>query len=160
MTELSEIEKLAQEIWEEHYTPIIGREQVAYMLDKFQSLNAMIDQIKDGYQYFAIEKDEQLIGYLAVQPRNEQLFLSKIYLHQSVRGKGYGKKAIDFVGNMAQQLSLTSVGLTVNKYNKDTIEAYERCGFIKGEAVVFDIGAGYIMDDYRMEKPIATNTYQ
>lgn len=155
-TELTPIEELAKEIWEEHYTPIIGTQQVAYMLDKFQSMPAMLAQIADGYLYYSIYTTEELIGYLAVQPRNQQLFLSKIYLHHSTRGKGYGRKALDFVDSLARQLSLTSVSLTVNKYNSDTIQAYEKCGFIKGEAVVFDIGAGYIMDDYRMEKPLTS----
>ena len=31
------IARLAQEIWHEHYKPIIGEQQVAYMLEKFQS---------------------------------------------------------------------------------------------------------------------------
>ena len=50
--DFSQIETLAREIWEEHYTPIIGAEQVAYMLDKFQSVAAMQKQIKEGYESF------------------------------------------------------------------------------------------------------------
>ena len=38
------LEDLATIIWTEHYTPIIGIEQVAYMLDKFQTSEAMKKQ--------------------------------------------------------------------------------------------------------------------
>lgn len=154
-TQLQSIETLAAEIWREHYTPIIGTAQVAYMLDKFQSLPAMEQQISEGYQYFSLIDKNALIGYVGVQPQGDQLFLSKIYLHHSVRGKGFGREAIEFVAKLAKDMGLSSVNLTVNKYNEDTIKAYEKCGFVKGETVVFDIGAGYIMDDYRMEKRVS-----
>ena len=36
--ELTLIEEMAQVIWHEHYTPIIGEEQVVYMLKKNQNL--------------------------------------------------------------------------------------------------------------------------
>ncbi len=38
------VESLANEIWTEHYTPIIGKDQVKYMLDKFQSKDARYRQ--------------------------------------------------------------------------------------------------------------------
>jgi len=46
------------------------------------------------------------------------------------------------------------VSLTVNKYNHNSIKAYERIGFINKEELVQDIGGGFVMDDYLMEKPI------
>ena len=153
--DLLDIERLACLIWTEHYTPIIGSDQVTYMLDKFQSLPAMKKQLEEGYEYFSIEEQGQLIGYIGIQPREETLFLSKIYLHREVRGKGFGKQAIDFITSLAIERGHETVSLTVNKYNTHTINTYEKCGFEKAEAVVFDIGAGYIMDDYRMVKKLA-----
>jgi diamine N-acetyltransferase len=55
------VETLAGEIWTEHYTPIIGKEQVRYMLDKFQSKDAISGQIRDeGFQYFLIEEGKKI----------------------------------------------------------------------------------------------------
>ena len=42
---------LAQEIWTQHFTPIIGASQVDYMLNKFQSTEAITAQIADGWEY-------------------------------------------------------------------------------------------------------------
>ena len=46
--QIHEIADLAAVIWEEHFTPIIGEEQVAYMVEKFQSFPALSQQIRDG----------------------------------------------------------------------------------------------------------------
>ena len=45
--------------------------------------------------------------------------------------------------------------LTVNKDNAGAIAWYTRMGFKNAGAIVQDIGAGYVMDDYRMEKSIS-----
>ena len=48
------IVRLAQEIWTQHYTPILAPNQVPYMLAKFQSLSAITNQIEQGHFYFLI----------------------------------------------------------------------------------------------------------
>lgn len=149
------VEKLAREIWTEHYPPIIGRDQVRYMLDKFQSGDAISVQIKDeGFRYFLIEEEGGYIGYLGVQSKGEELFLSKIYLRSSERGKGFGKKSVQFLEDLARKLNLKKIALTVNKNNISAVKAYEKMGFKNLGPVVQDIGNGFIMDDFRMEKLI------
>ena len=45
------INDLANSIWREHYIVIIGTEQVEYMLNKFQSVHSISNQIKEeGYK--------------------------------------------------------------------------------------------------------------
>ena len=148
------IESMANTIWHEHYTPIIGHEQVVYMLDKFQSVNTMKAQIDAGYHYFIINKDDKSIGYLSFNKRNEELFLSKIYVLKESRGKGIGKKAMTFVLDMAKGLDCMKVSLTVNKFNHNSIRAYESIGFINKQELVQDIGGGFVMDDYVMGKSL------
>ena len=149
-----QIADLANTIWTEHYTPIIGEDQVTYMLDKFQSVQTMRGQINEGYQYFLINFNDNAVGYLSIEKRENALFLSKIYLLKLERGKGIGRKAMEFVTSMAQGLQCEKVALTVNRYNKNSIQAYKSSGFeIKGE-LVQDIGNGFVMDDYLMEKEL------
>ncbi len=148
------VELLAREIWTEHYTPIIGGEQVAYMLERFQSVPAIMQQIGLGILYFLIKADEKFVGYIAVHPRSDELFLSKIYVRADQRGRGYGKKAVQFAETLAKARRLKKIVLTVNKNNVDSIRAYEKMGFKNTEALVQDIGSGFAMDDYKMEKNI------
>jgi GNAT superfamily N-acetyltransferase len=147
------VESLAREIWTEHYTPIIGGDQVAYMLAHFQSQQAITDQIRAGAQYFLIEENDEFIGYFAVEPKGKELLLSKIYVKHARRGKGYGRKAVHFVGKLARERHLARIVLTVNK-NNPSVNVYEKLGFKNTGALVQDIGGGFVMDDYKMEKNV------
>ncbi len=153
--DLAPLENLAKAIWIEHYIPIIGSAQVEYMLKKFQSIDAMIQQMEsDGYLYFTIHQNGKLIGYYALQQQQNTLFLSKLYLNASCRGKGFARLALEQIESFANQHCLTRIRLTVNKYNENSIKAYLKLGFNIVEEAVFDIGEGYIMDDYVMEKTL------
>lgn len=155
-SDLDLIAQMAQVIWHEHYTPIIGKDQVLYMLEKFQSSHSMLDQIKNGYIYVLINLEGKAVGYLAYERRDNAIFLSKIYILKEARGKGFGKQAMDYVFQRARDMECESVQLTVNRYNIDSIKAYERSGFQKTGELIQDIGNGFVMDDYAMEKKIAT----
>lgn len=148
------VESLAAEIWTEHYVPIIGKEQVDYMLDRFQSKESISDQIRSGFLYFLIKEDKQFIGYIGVRQKGDELFLSKIYVRSSERGKGLGKKAIHFIERLAKEKGLGKIVLTVNKNNRVAIKAYEKLGFKNLGSVIQEIGGGFVMDDYKMEKTL------
>ena len=148
------IAKLAAIIWKEHYTPIIGNKQVVYMLDKYQSKNAIQEQIKEGAYYFLIKYHEENVGYFSYYKKETSLFLSKFYVLDKHRGKGIGKKAIYFIENKVLEINCNSISLTVNKYNSNSIKAYEKMGFKKTQDIVTDIGNGFVMDDYLMIKAI------
>jgi len=148
------IESLAREIWTEHYVPIIGRAQVDYMLARYQTKQAVKEQVASGVLYFLMEEDHAFIGYIAVQPRGEELFLSKIYVRSSRRARGYGKKAVQFVETLARERGLRKIVLTVNKNNTVAIKAYDKIGFRKVGSLVQDIGGGFVMDDYALEKTV------
>lgn len=148
------VETMAKNIWNEHYVPIIGKEQVDYMLEEFQSYEAIVKQIESGYKYFIGSYKGEPAGYFAILPDkdNRKMFLSKLYVDKSYRGHGIAKKAISHIESSCKELGLDIIWLTVNKYNQDSIAAYEKMGFIKEAEIVQDIGRGYVMDDYRMEK--------
>ncbi len=151
---------LAREIWYEYYVPLIGRAQVDYMVSKFQSSGAMQQQLREGYEYFLVrrgptERDGRDIGYCAVQPQpaDGSLFLSKLYLLRDDRGAGTGRVCMEFIEQLARRRGLRLLWLTVNKGNP-AVKAYERLGFRIAADVVMDIGGGFVMDDFRMEKPL------
>lgn len=147
------IARIAGEIWYEYYVPIIGRAQVDYMVAKFQSSATMQEQAHGGCEYFSMQQDGALVGYMALQPQPEmgRLFISKLYLHKNARGRGTGRAAMEFIEKTARQRGLGLLWLTVNKENP-SVQAYQRMGFRIAESVVMDIGGGFVMDDYRMEK--------
>ncbi|MFT6925640.1 MAG: RimJ/RimL family protein N-acetyltransferase [Psychromonas sp.] len=150
--DIDQVIDLAWCIWPEHYTSIIGAEQVEYMLNHFHSKAQIAQQINaDHYLYFLIKKDSEAVGYIGLKIQADALFLSKIYILASERGTGIGRVAMEHIKNVARQNNLSKISLTVNKYNKNTIKAYCKFGFIKTGELCADIGGGYKMDDFQME---------
>ncbi|WP_223669062.1 GNAT family N-acetyltransferase [Kangiella shandongensis] len=148
------VEMLANKIWKEHYPPIIGKEQVRYMLGKYQTSPAIKQQIEQGANYHILYEQSHPVGYFSFHFENDVVFLSKIYVAKEVRGHGIGKKAMDYIIQQAKAHSAKVIRLTVNKLNVATIDAYKKLGFSMTDSVVKDIGGGYVMDDYVMEKAV------
>lgn len=148
-----QISSLAEVIWREHFTPIIGEKQVLYMLDRFQSYEAIKNAVENkGYSYYMAYDDNILCAYLGVKPEEEKgsLFISKLYVQKSYRGRKISKKLLKHVSEKFSELK--KQWLTVNKYNLNTIAAYEKMGFVKTRTQCSDIGGGFVMDDYIMER--------
>lgn len=148
------VSSLAQEIWQEYYPKIISQEQIDYMLKKFQTKEAILQQIeKEAYQYYLLNDDHgNAIGYLAIRVQKEGLFLSKLYIHIRKRGQGLARKVMGFVEKLAKEKGLNRVFLTVNKNNTASISVYQKLGFVISSSVISDIGNGFVMDDFEMER--------
>jgi len=153
---IQSIASLAREIWSEHYTPIIGRGQVKYMLENFQSPAAIEDHLKQGYLYFLVQYRGDEAGYLALVPdrTGNSAQLSKLYIRLGLRGLGLGRAALEQAEKVCTNMGIKELWLTVNKYNYGSIAFYERTGFIRAGTLVQDIGAGFVMDDYKMVKDL------
>lgn len=152
LEDLTDLARLAHTIWFEYWGIILEKGQITYMVDKFQSENAMKNQIaNENYSYYFINLNNQNAGYFGLTDKKDYLFLSKLYLLKDYRGKGLGHKAFDKIVQIAKDLNHNKIRLTVNKYNTNTIKAYEKWGFKTIDDVVTDIGDGYVMDDYIME---------
>lgn len=155
--EIASVTNLAREIWTEYYLSLIGRAQVDYMLDKFQGTEAIARQIQEGYLYYLVLKRENPIGYFAValnKEKQDEALLSKIYIKKSRRGRGEGKATLRFAENFCCRAGMKKLWLTVNKGNHPSIAWYQGRGFFIRGTWVTDIGSGFVMDDYIMEKDL------
>ena len=144
--------KLASEIWHEYFVSIISKEQIDYMVEKFQSYQALKKAIdEEHYTYFLGYDEGKLVGFCGVKPDGNRLFLSKLYLHKKSRGKGLSsillRKAIEF----AEKMDKKAIYLTCNKYNQNSLDIYKAKGFAEVDSVKTDIGNGFIIDDYILQ---------
>lgn len=149
--EIPIVQQLAREIWNEHYIQIIGQAQIDYMLDVFYSTERILSEIEKGISWEILYLEEEPIGYLVCEIQEDKVFLSKIYLKERVRGKGWGKVLVHRAIEIAKANQKNAIHLTVNKFNTGSILFYERIGFKKVDEAVFDIGNGYVMDDFVYE---------
>jgi GNAT superfamily N-acetyltransferase len=152
--EVAAVAELAEEIWREHFTPIIGADQVAYMLDRFQSAGAISSQLDSGTEYYMTSVDGTPVGYTALIPDepNSRLMISKLYVKRDLRGGGVGSGLLRFIESECDIRNITTLWLTVNRFNDGPIQWYLRKGFQKVDEVKKDIGGGFYMDDFIMEK--------
>jgi ribosomal protein S18 acetylase RimI-like enzyme len=148
------IEELANTIWREHYPSIISIEQIDYMLTKFNSVEAIVSQINEGYQFYYMTFNNVSVGYMSIKKEDDFLFLGKLYVKREFRGKGIGKTTLQFIDVEAKRNHLKFIQLKVNKCNTKSISAYKKLGFKNVKASVTDIGGGFIMDDYELKKEI------
>ena len=164
--------QMAGEIWREYWPALIGEAQTEYMVANFQSLEALErDMAEHGYEYWFVRAADELtaaelaegrepafrtVGYTGghVEPETNRFFISKIYLLAAERGKHFASRVIEFYDRLCADRGLTAMYLTVNKHNDLGIRAYQGKGFVTIDAVETDIGEGYVMDDYIMERAV------
>ena len=128
--ELKVISSCAEKIWNEYYISILSKEQIDYMIDKFQSVEHMKLQIsKEGYEYYKIADGEALCGYMGIKNEGDRLFLSKLYILKECRKKGISSIVLSFLKEYLRKNSLKNIYLTVNKNNLNSIEVYKHFGF-------------------------------
>lgn len=150
--QIAVVVRLARQIWTEHYLSIIGQAQIDYMLGRFQSSAAIAEQLREGYEYYLLQYRGQFVGYAAIcaDGGSKRLFVSKLYLLDTVRGQGLGRASMQYLAQLAHTRGLHTLWLTVNKFNP-ALQAYLKIGFVKTADVVTDIGGGYVMDDFQLE---------
>lgn len=152
--DIQSVARLASTIWNEYYHDLLGQEQIDYMLETLQSQESISDAIKThDLEYFLVYVNNINIAYLALGVEDGALLLSKCYLLKEYRGQGYFKELLSFVEQEALKKSYDTIHLYVNKYN-NTLSIYEHQGFKVIGSYKFDIGQGYIMDDFKMSKLI------
>lgn len=151
--DIMEVATCARQIWQEHFTPIIGCDQVEYMLNKFLSAKAIQTAIEEGYLFYKILTDNKLVGFFSIHVQ-QSLFLSKLYIEKASRGKHLASKAMAYIMEIAKTNKCDSIWLTCNKYNENTLSIYKKMGFEIFDSAVNDIGNGYVMDDYYLKKSL------
>ena len=149
------IASLGDRIWRQHYGTMISVEQIEYMLAGRYTPDKLAAYVgaDDRWMYVARDDGGAPIGYLSYSLRgDDEMKLEQLYLLADRRGGGLGGRMIAHVEDHARALGRARLILTVNKQNAGAIAVYQRRGFAVRESAVFDIGGGFVMDDYVMEK--------
>lgn len=149
---------LGEAIWRAHYSKLISMAQIEYMLKGRYSadrLSAYVDA-KDRWLHI-LRHEDRPVGYCSysLTATAGELKLEQLYLLPELHGHGLGRFMLEHVEVHGRKLGCTTLMLTVNKGNASSIAFYERAQFKVRESAVFDIGNGYVMDDYVMVKQLS-----
>jgi diamine N-acetyltransferase len=148
---------LARETWYLHYPGIITVAQIEYMLAQRYAEADIRAQIAGGTAWWdKLHCDGRLAGFACREPAAsaQSAKLDKLYVHPRFQRRGLGSALLAHAERDAARLGHRRMTLQVNKHNAASVAMYRRNGYVVAASAKFDIGGGFVMDDYIMEKQI------
>lgn len=147
------ISKIGKQSYKETYPAILTQEQIDFMLNKNYTVDAIQALMNSGQDFYLLYEDAVPKGFVSVQNKDQSILrIEKLYLLAEDKGRGYGKKLLNFVADLAKSRDLKLLELNVNRGNP-AYHFYLKQGFIVTEVV--DIPYfGYVLDDYVMQKDL------
>lgn len=161
--DFSVLRELAGTIWRQHYAGIISADQIEYMLARRFTDEVLREYVRAADKWLELlQVSGTPVGYCAYELADMQgnehtpaaMKLGQLYVLQSHRGMGLGRFMLWHVEGRARELGRRMVWLQVNKKNTGAIGFYRSTGFEVVRDAVFEIGGGFVMDDYVMAKPL------
>lgn len=154
---INAIHTLAHEIWPKAYSSILSVPQLAYMLELFYSYPSLKHQMESLHHSFILVKDKNdIVGFASFCSHHENgaIFnLNKLYVLPSEQGKHAGKQMLDYIIEQIKNENATSLQVNVNRHNK-AFHFYKKQGFTILREEDIDIGEGYWMNDWVMERKL------
>ncbi|MBA3827427.1 MAG: GNAT family N-acetyltransferase [Taibaiella sp.] len=146
------IQEITARTWPQTYTPILGEEQVAYMLRTMYSTAALQHQMDSGHHFLIGYSAGMPVGFASYSLHEPRTYkLHKLYILPENRGTGAGRALMAHIINEIKLLGASALVLNVNRYNHSAFSFYQRGGFtVIGEEDI-DIGGGYFMNDYVLQ---------
>lgn len=158
--QILEVEKAANQVWHNYYKDIYSGEQIDYMLEKYQSRDALKKQMADKYIYYMLLSDNNFAGYLCFKHFPDHVLISRLYIKPEYRRQGLARRSISLFENISRNEEFSYIKKLkayVERNNDFALNVYEHLGFKKIKSVDTDIGNGFFCRDYLMEKKISKN---
>ena len=152
------IRELTFRVWPQTYANTLSQEQINYMLEMMYSEASLEKQMTDdGCNFILVYESGNPVGFASYSEVETGTWkLHKIYVLLNQQGKGTGRFIIDYIIATIKRQGAVALQLQVNRYNKAKI-FYEKLGFQVIKTADFDIGNGYFMNDYVMQKDLRNN---
>jgi ribosomal protein S18 acetylase RimI-like enzyme len=148
------IRELANEIWPVTYGQLMEKEKLDYMLQLIYSEQSLLQQMEKGHEFILVSHVDDYVGFASSSMIEPGICkLHKIYVLPSEQGKGTGRFIIDFIIVRIKAQGAKALRLNVKRDNPAKT-FYKRMGFaVIGEEDI-DIGGGYFMEDWVMERSL------
>jgi ribosomal protein S18 acetylase RimI-like enzyme len=159
--DLPAIAALAARTWRASYPGIISAAQIDYMLARMYDLAVLERELhEEGIRFACLEEDGALVAFASFGPCGQvtsaggRAKLHKLYVDPAHQRRGHGRRLLAHVEAAARAAGVARLVLNVNKRNAGALAAYRACGFDVAADDVQEIGGGFVMDDWIMEKPL------
>lgn len=146
------IHDLAWQIWPVAYRDILSDDQITYMLHLLYNEEKLLEQIEQQVTFIIASEKLQPVGFASFSLIRPAVYkLHKLYVLPSQQGKGTGRFVIDYLEKFMSSAGAGALHLNVNRQNSAK-KFYEKLGFTVIDEEDTDIGNGYFMNDFVMEK--------
>jgi ribosomal protein S18 acetylase RimI-like enzyme len=162
------IRDIAYKTWPIAFRDILKPQQIDYMLDMMYSATSLAEQIDiKGHRFLLAffydlentnnesgQRECRYIGYSSYElnfDKTGKTKIHKIYILPKFQGSGCGKAMIKEIEKIARFNNSGILSLNVNRSNR-AITFYKNFGFKIINEENIDIGNGFFMEDYVMEK--------
>ncbi len=144
--------QLARRVWQATYADIISPQQIDTMLATRYASQVIHDQLDKPHHTWRLAMlDDTIAGFAHAHMDDGACKLDKLYVDPAHQRAGIGHALFQAIREFARQQQAPRLWLQVNRRNSRAVDAYRKYGFEIVEARVFDIGNGFVMDDYVME---------
>ncbi|RQO66396.1 GNAT family N-acetyltransferase [Pedobacter sp. KBW06] len=151
------IQEIAHLTWPDTFGAILSKEQISYMLEMMYSTDSLTEQTsKKGHQFLLVKDETKNLGYASYELNYKGLSktkIHKIYILPEAQGKGVGKLLMNSITDIARKNQDTILSLNVNRDNA-AFDFYKKIGFEKTGEENIDIGDGFLMEDFIMDKKL------
>ena len=154
--DIKTIQEIAFKTWPDAYKNILSNEQLSYMLNLMYNKVELQNQFEENnYTFIIYLSNNTPIGfasYSLISP-NGLYKLHKLYILPDSQSNGIGKFMLDFILSDLKNKKAKRLTLNVNRNNK-AVQFYLSQNFKIIKEEDNDIGNGFLMNDYVMEKVI------
>jgi ribosomal protein S18 acetylase RimI-like enzyme len=142
---------LAERTWRVSYVEMIPAEQIDFMLEWMYGPEQIAEELRAGVLWELAFAEDQPVGFFSVTfEGSSRAKLNKLYILPERQGAGLGRALLERAHKLAASRGASEIWLQVNKSNARAIRAYQRSGYIVERSAVFEIGRGFVMDDFIM----------
>ena len=150
--EIDALAALARVVWQATYPALISQAQIDFMLaDRYAARRIRAQLADPAHHWLTARTHDTLAGFAHLSLDAGAAKLDKLYVDPARQHTGLGRALFDAVRQRAVNADARTLWLQVNRGNTRAVAAYRQWGFVVIEEKIFDIGAGYQMDDYVME---------
>ncbi len=158
MADIPLIRQLAGVAFPATYKSIITAEQIDYMMDMMYSTTSLTRQMTEEHHTYLLlyTPENEAAGYVSIQPiADDEYELQKIYVLPRFQGQHLGRELFEAAVAHVKELhpAPCRLFLHVNRHNKARA-FYEHLGMHVASQGDYEIGHGYYMNDYIMEKTV------